>query len=156
MVLQVIAPSYRGHGDSDKPATGYTLDQLAQDVLAVADAAGAQRFVLVGFSKSGKFAQYIAAVHPQRVLGLVLIGPVPATEFSVPSEVGKAWCDAQHDRKAAFDQILAPFIKIPVKAELTKAFLDDFQKAARGGPDGGSAADQQQNFHSPPRSHAFQ
>ena len=24
--LQIIAPSYRGHGDSDKPVTGYTLD----------------------------------------------------------------------------------------------------------------------------------
>ena len=100
--LRVIVPSYRGHGDSDKAATGYTLDQLAKDVLAVADTAGAQRFVLVGFSMSGKFAQYIAAVHPQRVRGLVLIGPVPATEFSVPAEVVKAWCDAQHDRKAAF------------------------------------------------------
>jgi len=131
--LRVIAPSYRGHGDSDKPATGYSLDQLAKDVLAVADAAGAPRFVLVGFSMSGKFAQYIAAVHPKRVLGLVLIGPVPASEFPVPAEVGKAWCDAQHDRSAAFDQILAPFIKIPVKAELTEAFLDDFQKAARVG-----------------------
>jgi non-heme chloroperoxidase len=131
--LRVIVPSYRGHGDSDKAATGYTLDQLAKDVLAVADAAGAQRFVLVGFSMSGKFAQYIAAVHPQRVLGLVLIGPVPATEFSVPAEVGKAWCDAQHDRNAAFNQILAPFIKIPIKAELTETFLDDFQKAARVG-----------------------
>ncbi len=131
--LRVIAPSYRGHGDSDKPATGYTLDQLAKDVLAVADAADAPRFVLVGFSMSGKFAQYIAAIHPHRVLGLVLIGPVPATEFPVPAEIGKAWCDAQHDRSAAFNQILAPFIKIPVKAELTEAFLDDFRKAARVG-----------------------
>jgi non-heme chloroperoxidase len=131
--LRVIAPSYRGHGDSDKPATGYTLDHLAKDVLAVADAAGAQRFVLVGFSMSGKFAQYIAVVHPKRVLGLVLIGSVPATEFPVPAEVGKAWCDAQQNRDAAFNQILAPFIKIPIKAELTEAFLDDFQKAARVG-----------------------
>jgi non-heme chloroperoxidase len=129
--LRVIAPSYRGHGDSDKSATGYTLDQFAKDVLTVADAAGAQRFVLVGFSMSGKFAQYIAAVHPERVLGLVLIGPVPATEFPVPAKVGKAWCDAQHDRKAAFNQILAPFIKIPIRVELTEAFLDGLEMAAR-------------------------
>ena len=130
---QVIAPSYRGHGDSDKPAKGYTLDGFAEDVLAVADTAGAQRFVLVGFSMSGKFAQYIAAVHPERVLGLVLIAPVPASAFPVPAEVGKAWCDTQHDRDAAFNQILAPFTKIPVKHELTELFLDDFAKAARVG-----------------------
>jgi non-heme chloroperoxidase len=48
---RVIAPSYRGHGDSDKPATGYALDQMANDVLDVADAAGAQRFVLVGSAR---------------------------------------------------------------------------------------------------------
>jgi non-heme chloroperoxidase len=29
--LQIIAPSYRGHGDSGQPATGYTLDQFAKD-----------------------------------------------------------------------------------------------------------------------------
>ena len=80
---------------------------------------------------SGKFAQYIAAVNPQRVLGLVLIGPVPASTFPVPAEVGKAWCDAQHDRDDAFNQILAPFTKIPVKPELIEMFLDEFAKSAR-------------------------
>jgi non-heme chloroperoxidase len=131
--LQIIAPSYRGHGDSDNPAKGYTLDGFAKDVLAVADTAGAQRFVLVGFSMSGKFAQYLAAVQPERVLGLVLIAPVPASEFPVPADMAKAWCDTQHDRDAAFNQILAPFTKIPVRRELTDLFLDDFAKAARIG-----------------------
>lgn len=131
--LQVIAPSYRGHGDSDKPSAGYTLEQFANDVLAVADAEGARRFVLVGFSMSGKFAQYIAVVHPERVLGLVLIAPVPASEFPVPPEMAKAWCDTQQDRVVAFGTILAPFTKVPVKRELTELFLDDFAKAARIG-----------------------
>jgi non-heme chloroperoxidase len=131
--LQIIAPSYRGHGDSGKPAKGYALDSFAKDVLAVADAMGTERFVVVGFSMSGKFAQYIAAVHPGRVLGLVLIAPVPASEFPVPPEMAKAWCDTQHDRNAAFNTILAPFTKIPVKRELTERFLDEFGKAARIG-----------------------
>ena len=131
--LQIIAPSYRGHGDSAKPSNGYTLDGFAKDVLTVADASGAQRFVIVGFSMSGKFAQYIAAVQPERVLGLVLIAPVPASELPVPADIKKAWCDAQHDRDAAFNQILAPFTKIPVKRQLTELFLDDFAKAARVG-----------------------
>jgi pimeloyl-ACP methyl ester carboxylesterase len=131
--LQIIAPSYRGHGDSGQPATGYTLHQFAKDMLSVADDAAAERFVLVGFSMSGKFAQYIAAEHPERVLGLVLIAAVPASEFPVPADMQKAWCDTQHDRDAAFKQILAPFTKIPVRRELTESFLDDFAKAARVG-----------------------
>ena len=131
--LQIIAPSYRGHGDSEHAPTGYTLDQFAKDVLSVAEDAGAERFVLVGFSMSGKFAQYLAALHPKHVLGLVLIAPVPASEFPVPAETVKSWCDTQHDRNAAFNTILAPFTKIPVKRELTELFLDDFGKAARIG-----------------------
>lgn len=131
--LQLIVPSYRGHGDSEKSARGYTLEEFAEDVLAVADAAGASRFVLVGFSMSGKFAQYIAAVHPERVLGLVLIAPVPASAFPVPADIAKAWCDTQGDREAAFNTILAPFTKVTVKRELTDLFLDDFAKVARIG-----------------------
>jgi pimeloyl-ACP methyl ester carboxylesterase len=56
---------------------------------------------------------------------------VPASEFPVPAELVKRWCDNQQDRDATFQQILAPFIKIPVRTELTEAYLDDFQKAAR-------------------------
>lgn len=119
-----------------KPAKGYTLDGFAEDVLAVADTVGAKRFVLVGFSMSGKFAQYIAAVSPERVLGEALIAPVPASEFPVPADIAKAWCDTQHHRDAAFNQILAPFTKIPVTRELTERFLDDFAKAARVGLEG--------------------
>jgi pimeloyl-ACP methyl ester carboxylesterase len=129
--FRLIALSYRGHGMSDKPENGYTLDQIASDVLAVADAANAMRFVLVGFSMSGKFAQYIAATCPKRVIGMALIAPVPASEFPVPPEMAKSWCDAQADREAAYKQILAPFTHIPVRQDLVEAFLDEFAQASR-------------------------
>ena len=87
----------------------------------------------MGFSMSRKFAQYIAAVHPKRVLGLLLIAPVPASEFPVPADMAKLWCDTQRDREAAFNTILAPFTRITVKRELTELSLDDFAKAARIG-----------------------
>ena len=127
--LQVISLTYRGHGDSDKPATGYTLDQFAEDIVTVADTAGARKFVLVGYSMSGKFAQYVAAIYPERTLGLVLIAPVPASDFPISAEVGKAWCDSQSSREVAFQTIVAPFVTIPIPKERTEAFLDDFQKA---------------------------
>jgi pimeloyl-ACP methyl ester carboxylesterase len=47
--------------------------------------------------------------------------------------MAKSWCDTQHDRNAAFNTILAPFTKVPVRRELTELFLDDFAKAARVG-----------------------
>ena len=75
--LHLIAPSYRGHGDSDKPSAGYTLDQFAKNVVAVADAEGVRRFVLVGFSMSGKFAQYVVTVEQ-----FVLSGWTPSNTTS--------------------------------------------------------------------------
>jgi pimeloyl-ACP methyl ester carboxylesterase len=38
--VRAIALDMRGHGDSDKPGTAWTLDRLAHDVLTVADDAG--------------------------------------------------------------------------------------------------------------------
>src|SRR5688500_9690709 len=61
-----ITLDLRGHAKSDRPGHGFTLDQFAADVLSVADAAGARRFVLVGFSMSGRFAQYVAVSAPDR------------------------------------------------------------------------------------------
>jgi class 3 adenylate cyclase/pimeloyl-ACP methyl ester carboxylesterase len=43
------------------------------DLLAVMDAAGAERAVLVGFSTYGQYAIHFAATHPQRVDALILI-----------------------------------------------------------------------------------
>jgi non-heme chloroperoxidase len=68
------------------------LDGFAEDVLAVADTVGAKRYVLVGFSMSGRFAQYIAAVSPERVVGETLIAPVPTRELPIPADIAKAWC----------------------------------------------------------------
>jgi hypothetical protein len=108
--LRVIAPSYRGHGGSDKPATGYALDQMANDVLDVADAAGAQRFVLVGSARVESLHNMLPFTQSV-YLGWCWLGQFRASEFPVPTEVGKAWCDAQHNRDAAFNLILAPFTK---------------------------------------------
>jgi non-heme chloroperoxidase len=65
--LQVVAPSYRGHCDSDKPAKGYTLDGFAEDVLAVADTVGAKRYVLVGSSMSGKYVKLLSQMFASKL-----------------------------------------------------------------------------------------
>ena len=50
--LRVTMVDLRGHGNSDKPEGSYSLDRLAKDMLTVADAVGARRFVAVGFSRA--------------------------------------------------------------------------------------------------------
>lgn len=72
--VRAVAPDQRGHGDADKPGTGYTLPELAQDAVAFLDAIGVGAAVLVGASSGGYVAQQVAVTHPERVAGLVLAG----------------------------------------------------------------------------------
>ena len=51
----------------------YTLDRLAGDVLALADAAGADRFDVVGHDWGAAVAWYLAGVHPDRVRSLTAL-----------------------------------------------------------------------------------
>ncbi len=72
--LHVLALDQRGHGAADRPANGYDLQTLADDVGAFLDAMGLSNVVLAGSSSGGYLAQQVAISHPDRVAGLVLIG----------------------------------------------------------------------------------
>jgi pimeloyl-ACP methyl ester carboxylesterase len=70
--IRAIAVSQRGHGDSDKPATGYSVEDFAADVPPLLDALDVGRAVLAGHSGSCLVARRVAIDHPDRVAGLVL------------------------------------------------------------------------------------
>jgi pimeloyl-ACP methyl ester carboxylesterase len=72
--VHAYLPTQRGHGDADKPLSGYSLAELSGDVVAFLDAVGVARAVLVGHSSGGYVAQRFAVDHPDRILGLVLAG----------------------------------------------------------------------------------
>lgn len=76
---RVVLFDHRGHGESDKPvdAAAYSLERLAIDTLAVADAVGADRFRLLGHSMGGMVARRIVEHHPERVERLVLMDTSP-------------------------------------------------------------------------------
>ncbi len=72
--LRAIALSQRGHGDADRPAAGYRAAHLAADLAALADVLGLGPAIVVGNSMGAQVAQRFAIDHPERTLGLVLIG----------------------------------------------------------------------------------
>jgi pimeloyl-ACP methyl ester carboxylesterase len=70
--FRVIAFDNRGVGRSERPAWPYSIARLADDAVAVLDAAGEDRAHVYGLSLGGMVAQEIALRHPGRVRALVL------------------------------------------------------------------------------------
>jgi pimeloyl-ACP methyl ester carboxylesterase len=78
---RVLAPDQRGYSPGARPraVSAYALPALVGDVLALADAAGAERFDLLGHDWGGAVAWAVAAAHPDRVRTLTVAStPHPA------------------------------------------------------------------------------
>jgi 3-oxoadipate enol-lactonase len=90
---RIVTLDLRGHGRSDAPAGPYTMERLALDVLAVADAAGIETFDLCGLSIGGQIGQWLALERPHRLRALVLA--------DTAARIGNA--DAWADRIAAVE-----------------------------------------------------
>jgi non-heme chloroperoxidase len=113
-VLPALAATYhvyaldqRGHGDSDRPAQGYSMADFAADVLAFMDAMGLPSATVVGHSMGSLIAQQVALAAPTHVARLVLIG---------------AATNARTQDLLAFQQAVDT-LRDPVPAE----FVRDFQ-----------------------------
>lgn len=73
---RVVGYDSRGHGESDAPPDGdYGYDALIDDALAVLDAAGVDRAVLMGQSMGAATAAGLALRAPERVAALVAVTP---------------------------------------------------------------------------------
>jgi non-heme chloroperoxidase len=138
--FHAFALDQRGHGDSERPACCYTVDDLAADTVAFLDAAGIERATLVGHSGSCFTARRVAVTHPERVAGLVLIGAplslakptvvafqttVHALEDPVPAQFAREFqAGAVHVPlpEGFLEGLVAESLKLPV--HVWKAALD--------------------------------
>lgn len=91
---RVIAGDTRGHGASEKSPGPYTMGQLATDWLGVLDACDAERSAVIGLSQGGMIAMRLAAMAPDRVAALGLLG----TSCHFPDE---AWAAMQERSRVA-------------------------------------------------------
>ena len=94
---RAIALDLRGHGDSDKPACGYAMQDFTLDLLLFMDALGLDKVNLVGHSMGSFIAQLFAASYPGRVERLVLISSAPYTAGNAALREIKPYVDLLRD-----------------------------------------------------------
>ena len=89
---RLICFDRRGIGSSDPvtPATPLTLEQWADDALAVTEAVGASRPAVLGIAEGGFVATLLAATHPDRVGALVLVNATPGIASDPFADEGEA------------------------------------------------------------------
>jgi pimeloyl-ACP methyl ester carboxylesterase len=100
-----LAPDQRGYSLGARPADvdGYSLDKLASDVVALADALGFDRFHLVGHDWGAAVGWVVVRDHAERVLSWAAL--------SVPhlASYGAAFELPEHREKVAYiDDMLVP------------------------------------------------
>jgi pimeloyl-ACP methyl ester carboxylesterase/predicted glycosyltransferase len=95
--FRVITVEGRGNGRADRPGTpeAYADREYVEDAVAVLDAVGVDRAVVVGLSLGARHALQLAAWHPERAAGVVAIGtalpwPVPPG-FDEPRASYEGW-----------------------------------------------------------------
>lgn len=109
-----VVVDHRGHGRSDKPTSGYSIQEHASDVAAVMDAAKIDKAVIVGNSIGGMIAMQFCLARPERVLGLVIQSSGTALSEGLPKEVREAMI---RDRDATFNQLLEGTVSARSKRE---------------------------------------
>jgi 3-oxoadipate enol-lactonase len=70
--FRLVRYDRRGHGKSAAPKGPYTIELLARDALAVADAVGAKKFNWCGLSLGGMVGQWLGANAPERLNKMVI------------------------------------------------------------------------------------
>jgi pimeloyl-ACP methyl ester carboxylesterase len=111
-----MAVSFRGHGSSDKPSTGYSVNDLATDVEELLEVCGIEKAVIAGHSGSCLVARRVALDVPERTVGLVLEGSPVTLRGNV--------------RLAEFVRSVVMRLEDPIDPGFARSFLADTSSAA--------------------------
>jgi len=113
--MHAFALSLRGHGDSEKPANGYTIKDFAADVAQFIKIQNLESVYVVGHSMGGMVAQQFVLDHPQLTKGMVLIDS-----------------DAIFNDNTGMSEFFQQVLKLD--GTIDKKFMDEFQRSTLAKP----------------------
>jgi pimeloyl-ACP methyl ester carboxylesterase len=128
--LRLVLVDLRGHGRSDHATEGFTTERFAEDMFDVADHVGARKLVVVAFSMSARWAQWMACTKPDRVVGQILFGPAPAAALPLTEAMLDDWITATAS-PGTFVTFIGQFTKNPLDTEA----LDGYYAAVHTTPE---------------------
>jgi 3-oxoadipate enol-lactonase len=113
--FRVLRYDTRGHGASEVTDGDYTVELLARDVLALADALGIERFAFCGLSLGGLTGQWLGIYAASRLTHLALCNAAPHLP---PPEGWSARMDTarQQGMRALVDPVMQRFFSEPYRA----------------------------------------
>ncbi len=110
--FDVIAPDLRGFGDTEKPGTPDPPEKLrermVEDLGALADALGLERFGIVSHDVGSYVAQAFARQHPERVSGLFFFNcvyPGIGRRWTEPESIKEIWYQTFNQQPWAADLV---------------------------------------------------
>lgn len=112
--FRVVLPTHRGHGESSKPESGYSIEKMAEDALMLMDHLDVRQAVLSGHSMGTFIALQIALSRPDRVLGVSLIGGAVSADKAL-----------LHDMAASLEGLPEP---------VEREFVEEFQRSTVASP----------------------
>ena len=136
---RVWALTRRGHGESEQPAKGYSLDHLSNDILAFLNAHKVTRVTLIGHSLAGEELTHFARRHPDRVAALVYLDAAYDRQHqnSLPPEPVSPPAMSAADK--ASPQAFANYIR-RTRPDIRRYWSDavelDVRASVASGPDG--------------------
>jgi pimeloyl-ACP methyl ester carboxylesterase len=70
---RIIAPDQRGHGLTSKPESGYTAEEMGEDIIELLKYLNIDSIILVGHSMGGAIAGHLAALHPEYIKAVAIL-----------------------------------------------------------------------------------
>ena len=128
--FRCIAYDHRGWGESDKPETGYSIQDLANDAEALIRTLELTRYVLIGHSMGGKVAQLLASKRPEGLKALILVAPAPPSPMNLTEAERKQRIQAYENREALEFLIQNVLTAVPLPAQIREQIIEDTLKGA--------------------------
>ncbi|MEC4574076.1 alpha/beta fold hydrolase [Streptomyces virginiae] len=135
--FSVVGVDYPGTGDTPRADEPLRLDELADQLVAAADAEGLETFAVLGYSLGGNVAVRVASRHPERVTALVLTATFARADNRLEL-LGGLW--RQLAERELMASLLVPLAVNPAVLDgLTPAQVDQLVRDTAGSVPPGTA-----------------